>query len=200
MLPLAHPPISAPPEIPAGRTVVSLGWLAANKAPELAIDVLSRLDETATLTFVGPAAGDTADRVRGVARAVGVADRVEFTGRLDDVEYAALVSHARVGLQLRTSDRGEMSAAVTDLLAHGIPTVTTLQTSGRTSAGLQIVEPDPELLAAAVTSLFDDAAWSTASIDARDRAAGWTFADVADALLDWIRDVDALEPSTIRRR
>jgi glycosyltransferase involved in cell wall biosynthesis len=39
-----------------------------------------------------------------------------------------------------------------------------------------------------------------ASTDAIERAGRWTFDDVASALLDWLDDVDQLEPTAIRRR
>ena len=198
ILPLAHPPVVAPAGTPSPTDVVAVGWLAANKAPDLAIDVLARLAPDVTLTFVGPSAGDTADQVRQLASERGVGDRIAFTGRLDDAAYVDRIARSRVGLQLRTADRGEMSAAVTDLLAHGIPTVTTLTTAGASSPGLQVVAAEPDRLAAAVASLLDDAGWSAASADALDRAAAWTFDDVATALLSWLDEADHLSPGTVR--
>jgi len=200
VLPLAHPPVSELPEIPLSRTLVASGWLAANKAPDLAIEVLRRLDDDVTLTFVGEAAGDTTEVTRRLAEAAGVDHRVTFTGRLDDVAYANTIGTARVGVQLRTADRGEMSAAITDLLARGVPTVTTLQTAGPSSAGLQVVAFDADAVADAIRNLFDDEVWTAASVDARDRAAAWTFDDVAGVLLQWLDDVEGLDPATIRRR
>lgn len=200
VLPLGHPPVAAPVPIPAHRDLVAVGWLAANKAPDLAIDVLGRLDDDVTLTFVGPSAGGTADEVRRLARVAGVDQRVAFTGRLDDAAYAARLSSARVGLQLRIGDRGEMSAAITDLVAKGIPTVTTLATAGPSSSGLSVVEPDAGAIVDAIRPLLVDDTWLAASADALARAAAWTFDDVAASLLEWLDDVDALEPSTIRRR
>jgi glycosyltransferase involved in cell wall biosynthesis len=198
ILPLAHPPTIAPAGVPAARDVVAVGWLAANKAPGTVIEVLRRLPPDVTLTFVGPSAGETVDDVRRLADACGVGDRVSFTGRLDDEAYIERIARSRVGLQLRRSDRGEMSASVTDLLAHGIPTVTTLTTAGTSSPGLQVVAADPDLLASAITPLLDDDTWRRASADAVDRAAGWTFDDVAAALLAWLEQCDGLQPGAVR--
>lgn len=197
ILPLGHPPTVSPVEVPGARDVVAVGWLAPNKSPELAVEVLRRLDPTVSLTFVGPWAGKTADEVRRLAELHDVGDRVSFTGRLDDDAYTARIARSRIGLQLRTANRGEMSAAITDLLAHGIPTVTTLATAGTSSPGLQVVQADPDLLAGAITLLLDDDAWSAASADALSRAAMWTFDDVAASLIAWLDDVDDLPPGTV---
>ncbi len=91
-----------------------------------------------------------------------------------------------------------MSAAITDLVAHGIPTVTTLVTAGPSSPGLTVTEPTVDALVAAITPLLDDDAWAAASADAIARARSWTFDDVATALLAWLDDVDDLDPTTIR--
>jgi glycosyltransferase involved in cell wall biosynthesis len=190
VLPLAHPPLVPPPGPPAGRDVVAVGWLADNKSPELALDVLARLDTDVTLSFVGPTVGETADRIRALAEERGLAGRVTITGRLDDDAYRTRLHASRVGLQLRRSERGEMSAATLDLLAHGIPTVTTMVTAGPPSPGLQIIGADATDLAAAVTSLLDDEPWQAASADALDRAGRWTFDDVASALLAWLDDAE----------
>jgi hypothetical protein len=93
-----------------------------------------------------------------------------------------------------------MSAAVMDLVAAGVPTVTTLATAGPSSAGLKVVEHDLDSIVAAIEPLLiDDDAWMTASTDAVARAANWTFDDVARELLRWLDDVDDLDPTTIRR-
>jgi glycosyltransferase involved in cell wall biosynthesis len=198
VLPLGHPPVIRPDGLPSTPELVAVGWLASNKNPTLAVDVLALLDPSVTLTFVGPSAGDTTAEVARYAAALGVADRVTFTGRLDDDRYAATIARGRVGLQLRTSHRGEMSAAITDLLARGVPTVTTLTTAAPASAGLTVVEPVAASIAAGIRPLLDDDTWTAASNDAIARAEAWTFDDVAAALVAWLDEVDDLPPSTVR--
>jgi glycosyltransferase involved in cell wall biosynthesis len=199
VLPLGHPPVIRPDGLPSKPELVAVGWLASNKNPTLAVDVLALLDPSVTLTFVGPSAGDTTAEVTRYAAALGVADRVTFTGRLDDDRYAATIARGRVGLQLRTSHRGEMSAAITDLLARGVPTVTTLATAAPASAGLTVVEPVAASIAAGIRPLLDDDTWTAASKDAIARAEAWTFDDVAAALVAWLDQVDDLPPSTVRQ-
>lgn len=202
VLPIAFPAATPPPMPPAGSDIVAVGWLAANKAPALIIEAFARIrrERDAHLTFVGPVVDAAVDEVETCARAAGVDGHISFTGRLDDDDYARRIGRARVGLQLRVGDRGEMSAAVTDLVAAGVPTVTTLATASPSSPGLQVVEPDAARVAAAVQALLgDDATWSAASADALRRAASWTFDDVAAALIAWLDDVDGLAADTIRR-
>jgi glycosyltransferase involved in cell wall biosynthesis len=205
VLPLAHPPVVHTAGRPAGRDIVALGWLDTNKAPVTAVAAVAALVEQhglddVRLVFVGEAVGDVVDEVCAAARRHGITDRVELVGRLEAPAYSARIAAARAGLQLRVIDRGEMSAAVADLLAHGVPTVTNLSTAGDPSPGMQVVGLDPTDLADALAPLLvDDTAWAEASADAVARAAAWTFDDVASALLTWLDDVDTLDPHTIRR-
>jgi glycosyltransferase involved in cell wall biosynthesis len=212
VMPLAHERSGRIVVDPAPGDIVAAGWLAANKAPELAVEVLAALgDRTATLTFVGPAVPAAVDAVRAAAERHGVATRVSVTDRLDDDAYRARLATAHVGLQLRRGDGGAMSAATGDLLSLGVPVVTTMHSAGPPSEAVQIVDDHDDghdghdreqvaALAAAVAGLLDDdAAWRRASADAVQRAGAWTFDDVADALLGWLDRTDELPPGTIER-
>lgn len=202
VLPHAFPTVGTPRETPAGADVVAVGWVAANKAPELAVDVLERIGRScdATVTFVGPTMEADEQRVRELAQARGLGDRLVFAGRLDGDAYTARLRAARVGMQLRLGHRGEMSGAIAGLVAAGTPTVTTLETASPSSPGLRVVDATvDDVVDAMLPLLEDDAAWSAASADAMARASRWTFDDVASALLGWLDDVDDLEPTAIRR-
>jgi glycosyltransferase involved in cell wall biosynthesis len=200
VLPLAFPPTTT--SSPTAGSIVAAGWLSDNKAPLLALDVLARLatHHDVTLAFVGPVLEETADRVRRAAAELGVSDRVVVTGRLDDEAYRHRVASARVGLQLRIGEHGEMSAAIGDMIAAGVPTVTTLASAGPSSPGLQVVGHTVHDIVTAIEPLLvDDERWAAAATDAHERAGSWTFDDVATALLRWLDDVDGLEPMVIRR-
>lgn len=202
ILPIAYPDVSPSRTPPTQGDIVVVGWLDINKAPELAVDVLAsiRRSHDATLTFVGSATDHAVESVMQRVTLLGLEGYVTVTGRLGDDDYSARLRSARVGLQLRIGGGGEMSAAVTDLVAAGTPTVTTLTTAKPTSAGLQVVgHRAKDLLDAVLPLLDDDAAWSLASEDARRRAASWTFDNVAAALADWLDCVDQLDVGAIRR-
>lgn len=227
VLPLAHPDPSEAPMAPGGPpTIVSLGWLDDSKLPEVAVASLVRLRARpglgeARLVFVGEPVGDIAGRITTLAEKLGVGGAVEITGRLDDESYARRLADAHVGLQLRRSDRGEMSAAITDLAAHGIPTVTNLVTAGRPGPGLTVIGPTDDIrvgadathdasdrpalvdavlvdaLADALEPLLTDQRFhADAAAGALARARAWTAEHVADALLDWLDRFDPTEHPT----
>ena len=100
VLPLAFPTAAAgAAESPPARNIVAVGWLAANKAPLVALDVLHRLGPAvdATLTFVGPTVDAIASEVAAEAERLGIADRVTITGRLDADDYRRCLAGARSG-------------------------------------------------------------------------------------------------------
>ena len=120
-------------------------------------------------TFVGPTVDSRCRRGRVGSARLGVTDRVTITGRLDDDDYRATARQRRESVcSSESGDRGEMSAAVTDLVAAGTPTVTTLE-HGRTvfSRACTVVDHDIDAIVTALVPLLtDDAAWHTASSDA----------------------------------
>lgn len=78
------------------------------------------------LAVVGPPAGaGDLDALARQASELGLDDRVELTGRVDDEHFRSLVASATVAVQLRAVTMGESPASVTDCLAAGVPTVAT---------------------------------------------------------------------------
>ncbi len=202
VLPLAHPPVQPERSAPPGREIVCVGWLAPNKAPEVVVAALGHLRHLpgVSLTFLGPAVGDTAEQVAAAAREAGVASQVRVSGFVEHGALLARLAVARVGVQLRRGERGEMSGAVSDLLAAGVPTITNLSTAGPASDGVRLVALDPAAVAAALEPLLvDDHEWLVASADAPARASAWTFDDVAAALLEWLDRAGRFGPGTVER-
>jgi glycosyltransferase involved in cell wall biosynthesis len=178
VLPLAFPHVTATGEPPPGCDVVSLGWLAPNKAPEVILDAFAAvpdLPDEARLVFAGPVQGDIVEQVHTLARARGVADRLVVTGHLDAAAYAATIAGARVGMQWRHGHQGEQSAAVNDLVAAGVPTITNLPSTGTLAD-----------LGRLATLMTDDDAWRHASAAAAAAALSWTADHVAEHLLAWL--------------
>lgn len=207
VMPLAHRAPGPRRQIPSAHELIAVGWLAPNKDPFLALEVLAAAaasDPEISLTFVGQPLGDIATEVIDTARRLGIGDRVHIAGRLDDADYHQRLAKARVALQLRRGERGEMSAPITELLAAGTPVVSNMVSALPASPGVRVVEAGDDrnehvrLLAAAVTALMlDDELWAGASYDARTRAGSWGFDQVADRLLDWVREVPHLAPGSI---
>ena len=80
-------------EIRPGRDVIYVGRLVQRKKPLLLLEAFalarSKLPDHASLVFVGE--GDLLPRLRDRARELGVADRVRFTGHVNDFEALSLL-------------------------------------------------------------------------------------------------------------
>jgi glycosyltransferase involved in cell wall biosynthesis len=108
--------------------VATLGIVGPAKQPDrllAAFAVLTRREKRAELVFAGPIEDAEADRLKGVARALGVSDRVRFTGELAEEELYRWMTRASVAVQLRAASNGETSATVTHCLAAGVPVIVT---------------------------------------------------------------------------
>jgi glycosyltransferase involved in cell wall biosynthesis len=201
VLPLAHPPVAPARlrDVPTGR-LISLGWIEGGKDPDRLLRLVAEVDAT-TLDLVG--GGDPAelDRLRALAARLGVGDRVRVHGRVSDADRDALIAAADLGVQLRRGHPGQMSAAVTELLAAGVPVITTLRTHGTGGDGLVVIDDVPDLddrLAAAVRSVLGDpAGWRGQCQAARERASDWGFGDVAASLATWLHASAELRPGTV---
>lgn len=171
------------------RHIVSAGWLDASRRGEVLIRALARIPG-ATLEFVGPHDPDVRSVLLELIDTLGVAGRVTFAGRVDDVEYDRRLRTARVGVQLRVGARGQRSGAVADLRSRGVPTVTDFEDGD--------VPIDVENLTARLTELLnDDAAWRRAADTTFDAARSWTFEHVARSVRVWLDAVAHLEPTSV---
>lgn len=143
---------------------VAIGVVSMGKRPDLLVDAAALAG--CRLAFVGPCPEILAMVIRDRATARGIADRVEVTGRLDDADYWEWLQRATLAVQLRDSASGEMSAAVLDALAAGLPVLTNLPSAADYPDGTV------ELLAGAAASAGADAgAGPKASADAGPPAA-----------------------------
>jgi len=191
VLPLAFPevePIVATPS----RSIVSAGWVDHNKRPGVLVHLAAILG--VDVTFVGGVNGDTGEHIERLAARLGVADRIHLTGRVSVADYDRHVGSHRVAVQLRNDASGQMSAAINDLVARGIPVITSMATHTPVpDGGLAIVDIDgmsdddaARVVAESIRTLLDnDQAWRSASTAAVDHARTWTFRDVAERLAGW---------------
>ena len=184
--------------------IATFGVVVPSRAPESLIDALAVLvrpgtgaekgdDELPTLRFVGPVEDHYQDALMGRAEQLGVAERVEFTGRLNDRRFALAQADATVAVELRAFSNGESPAVVTELLAQGTPTVVTdLGPLGELGDDVVIKVPlaaDAATLAEAIGRVLDDgelrrdlSAGATAYADQN------TFSGAARSLIDLLFD------------
>lgn len=108
--------------------VCSFGMLAPTKLNDrlLAAWFQSSLskDGRCHLVFVGENhGGDYGQCLRATMQGSRDGTRVHITGFVSETTYADYLAAADLAVQLRTASRGETSAAVFDVLAHGMPLI-----------------------------------------------------------------------------
>jgi len=149
--------------------VATFGIVGPSKQPEKLLQAFARLPEherRAELVFAGPIEASQRDTLGQVAEALGVGQRVRFTGELGEREFGDWIARASVAVQLRSVSNGETSASITRCLAAGVPTVVTAIGSARELPDQAVVKVDPDvsasMLAAQVASLLGGPARRTA--------------------------------------
>ncbi len=198
VLPLAIPDLDTAPEAaPAADppVVVTLGRLGFDtKRPDALLDAMARVVRArpARLAVVGEIRPDVREHLERRAEALGLGAALEFTGHLPEPEYRRRVRQATGAVQLRAHDNGEGSAALTDLLAAGLPVVTSLGSCRELPAGtVQLVEPDasPDTIAHEIRRILDDPGHARGlRAAALAYSASWSFDDVTARLLAVIED------------
>jgi glycosyltransferase involved in cell wall biosynthesis len=88
-------------------------WLASEAAK----------DPNSYIIFVGKAPGEYGAALMRDIEESGLAARVRVTGWADEETYRQYLAASDVAVQLRTSSRGETSAAVLDALNYGVATI-----------------------------------------------------------------------------
>lgn len=135
------------------------------KAPDLAIEVLSRLDpaDGVRLVLAGGASPDHpgyVDRLRRLAADRGVAERVDLPGSVDRAGLARLMREASALLVPSWSETFGLVAL--EAQASGSPVVAWRGAGGIAEAvgkgGVVLADRDPATWAGAVRTLLDDAA------------------------------------------
>jgi glycosyltransferase involved in cell wall biosynthesis len=185
-----HPPILVLPHathhnerasMPAGRTIVSYGWLDESKKPEMLIGAVATLSgwmRDIRLVFAGGCSPELRARLDAVVTARHLEEWVHFTGWLDADQLNETLLTARVGVQLRRNARGQRSGAVAELNSRGIPVVTDIGAE-------EIVDADflSELLRPLLTNDHD---WQRASDESWRAGREFLFEDLAEALDRWV--------------
>ncbi len=175
-----------------GRPVVAtFGIVDPIKGSRELMEAMSLVREQvdARLVFVGLWPEFHRARLQQAVDETGLEGAVQFTGHVDDGEYRWWLRHAHCAVQLRTATNGEMSAAISDCLAAGLPVITNM-------LGVRD-EYEPEAVVALDSSasadvlarqilqlLLDPALRARQSLAASTHTASHTFAVLADRLLE----------------
>jgi glycosyltransferase involved in cell wall biosynthesis len=176
--------------------LLSVGRLHPKKGFDILLRALARLRRHAVLTLVGYGAEER--RLRELAEALGLGDRVRWAGQLD--QRAVLARYRESDLFVLASriagdgDRDGLPNVVVEALSQGLPVV-----ASRVSALPEIVEDglhgrlvppeDPAALAAALDALIRDPALrqEMGAAGLRRVAEGWDVETGADRLAALLR-------------
>jgi glycosyltransferase involved in cell wall biosynthesis len=123
--------------------IVSFGFIHATKGIDAGLRALVDLPDC-RLYWIGQNHQDIS-AFEALARTLGIADRVVFANRFfRDTEYRDYLLAADFGLQLRLGSRGNISGALSDCIAAGLPTVASADLADNVEAPSFIRRvPDP---------------------------------------------------------
>lgn len=175
---------------PSSPTLLFAARLQPLKAPDLAIEVLSRLDPEldARLVLTGGVSEDFADypqQLTALAQELGVADRIELVGPRGRDDLAHLMRDA--DLLLLTSWSETFGLVALEAQASGTPVIAWSGAGGVREAvapgGIVLGSRDPDVWAEAVQSLLTSTdTRADAGRQARSFAVGRSWDDSASAL------------------
>jgi glycosyltransferase involved in cell wall biosynthesis len=146
-----------------GLVVLHLGRVSHKKAPDALVRAFARAARDlpdARLVFVGPDDEGLTPRLRELAAAEGVSDRVTLTGMLPG-EQSKLEALAAADVWALPSNADNFGIAVVEALAAGLPVVISrrVNTAPEIEAGgaAVVTGGDPEAFGAALGALLGDA-------------------------------------------
>ena len=174
--------------------VASFGLVNERKQTGVLLDAFAAVagrHPEARLAIVGPAGEAERAALRARAERLGLAGRVDFTGRVDPDEYGRWLRRATVAVQLRDHTNGETSGAVGACLASGVPSIVTAIGPARELPAGSVAPlasfARPEEVAAAVDDLLGDPERRAAlARAAREYAVTRTFERTARRLYDFV--------------
>ncbi len=169
------------------RILLSVGNLVEIKGHDVALRSLGQLDETYHLVIVGT--GPERQNLQDLASRLGFADRVLFTGSVDNAELKWWYSAADV-LVLCSSREGWPNVLL-EAMACGLPVIATRvggvpEIVTEPVAGRLIERRDPDALAGAITALFS--AYPDAR-QIRDYAATFDWAQTTQAQIELFKEI-----------
>ena len=190
VIPLAHPTRSQ--SAVGGNRVVSFGVVDDNKRPEELLQLLAKCDDL-HLDLIGSITSEQRTKLIDYSTQLGVEERLAIHGRASDSTLDGLLTNVRCAVQFREGHPGQMSAAICELLARGVPVITDMTTHGEGHEGLVVIDSgDVNAAANAVEAFRDGNAAQHAGNAARSHAMQWTATHVAEALREWLLQQSAL--------
>jgi len=163
--------------------LICVGTLTARKGHAVLFEALSRLpDKNWKLRCIGSVQRDpvTAEALSEQIRSLGLGDRIELLGEVDDV--ALQQEYERADVFVLASYLEGYGMALAEAAAHGLPIISTsagaIPENAWSKAALLVAPGNIEALAEAIARLHDDAALrqqlATNALAARNELPSWT--------------------------
>jgi glycosyltransferase involved in cell wall biosynthesis len=150
--------------------ICSFGHITSTKSPTLVVEAYERLvtkfrDKNILLRFIGALTDDHhGETFLKRVSASPVKNRIKITGYTTKESYENWLIIADISVQLRTTSRGETSAAILDCLAAGVPVIANAYASSTDypDDAISFVSrlPDSEELCDAMIRLLNDKKYS----------------------------------------
>jgi glycosyltransferase involved in cell wall biosynthesis len=179
---------------PSRPLLACFGVVAPVKGVEVLLTALATLRAQgvdAEVALVGHVDDGYRQHLHDLADRLGVPQAVTITGRVDPATYRRWQGEATLAVQLRLGTNGEASAALTDCLAAGVPTLTNVAGDVPAGAAVELAwDADSNVVAVAVAELLaHPARLAELATAGRAAAAAWGFGRVAERLLEVVRDL-----------
>jgi glycosyltransferase involved in cell wall biosynthesis len=187
-----------PKPIETPLRLVTVSRLAPNKRVEHAIQALKILLEKKAdvcLTIVGT--GDTEVALKHTAGELGVSDRVEFTGQLDESEKN--VQLRRAHFLVHTSVREGWGLNVIEANAMGTPAIVypvggLVDSTLHNETGLVTPDETPTAVADAVLNILNaPEKYNQLRVNAWNRSKTFAWSKVVEPVCDWL-EIEAAKP------
>ena len=181
--------LGLPAEAPVFAT---FGIVAETKRPLEVLEAWQTAmgrDAQARLAYVGGIEPELQRKLEARAAALGLGDRLIFTGRVPEETYRHWLDAADIALQFRAESRGETSGAIADALIVGLPVVANAHGSvAELPADAVLLLPDAAKLdipaaGAAIAALWGDPARRAAQAASGQRHARQAMAPARVAAL-----------------
>ncbi|MBV9661180.1 MAG: glycosyltransferase [Acidimicrobiales bacterium] len=165
--------------------VVAFGIVSMAKRPDLLVD--AAVGAGCRVAFVGPCPALLKQFIEERAAARGIPERIAVVGEVDQEGWHFWMAQATLAVQLRDSSGGEMSAAVLEALAAGVPVLTNLASASEYPSGTVawMASLDAEELGSRMAALISSRAELAALSQAgTEFAAAHQFSHLADAVME----------------
>jgi glycosyltransferase involved in cell wall biosynthesis len=155
---------SDPEEFPprgehGGPIVATFGLVAPVKQTEKIVRAFAHVageHPTARLAVVGPSGADgVLESCRSLVGSLGLDDRADVTGDVDDETFRGWMARASLAVQLRQTSNGESGGSVADCFAAGTPTVVPSFGSWQELPDDCVVKVDREISAESLAGVVD---------------------------------------------